>query len=135
MMAVLLMLGESSPPETLMLFHCCFYSFKAFLFPLMAIIIHKVPFYWRVASHFPLLQLFDHIADCLANFMEKLNIKEKTLPLGFTFSFPCQQNKLDEVSLHIFYLCVGFFHPPQAVQPSVSICYLIECYWYLSPLL
>ncbi|CAG09720.1 unnamed protein product, partial [Tetraodon nigroviridis] len=41
-------------------------------------------------------ELFDHIADCLANFMEKMGIKEKKLPLGFTFSFPCQQTKLDE---------------------------------------
>ncbi|XP_051977318.1 hexokinase-2-like [Xyrauchen texanus] len=41
-------------------------------------------------------ELFDHIAECLANFLEKLGIKEKLLPLGFTFSFPCQQTKLDE---------------------------------------
>ncbi|XP_037383597.1 hexokinase-2 [Talpa occidentalis] len=41
-------------------------------------------------------QLFDHIAECLANFMEKLQIKDKKLPLGFTFSFPCHQTKLDE---------------------------------------
>ncbi|XP_061907577.1 hexokinase-2 [Entelurus aequoreus] len=41
-------------------------------------------------------ELFDHIAECLANFMEKLGIKDKRLPLGFTFSFPCQQSKLDE---------------------------------------
>ncbi|XP_029365634.1 hexokinase-2 isoform X1 [Echeneis naucrates] len=41
-------------------------------------------------------ELFDHIADCLSNFMEKKGIKEKKLPLGFTFSFPCQQTKLDE---------------------------------------
>ncbi|XP_036382129.1 hexokinase-2 [Megalops cyprinoides] len=41
-------------------------------------------------------ELFDHIAECLANFMEKLGIKDKKLPLGFTFSFPCQQTKLDE---------------------------------------
>ncbi|KAJ8380235.1 hypothetical protein SKAU_G00010130 [Synaphobranchus kaupii] len=40
--------------------------------------------------------LFDHIADCLANFLEKMGIKDKKLPLGFTFSFPCQQTKLDE---------------------------------------
>ncbi|XP_064209912.1 hexokinase-2 isoform X1 [Anguilla rostrata] len=40
--------------------------------------------------------LFDHIADCLADFLEKLGIKDKKLPLGFTFSFPCQQTKLDE---------------------------------------
>ncbi|XP_030057665.1 hexokinase-2 isoform X2 [Microcaecilia unicolor] len=41
-------------------------------------------------------QLFDHIAECLASFMEKLHIKDKKLPLGFTFSFPCHQTKLDE---------------------------------------
>ncbi|XP_005802196.2 hexokinase-2-like [Xiphophorus maculatus] len=41
-------------------------------------------------------ELFDHIADCLANFLEKMGIKDKKLPLGFTFSFPCQQTKLDE---------------------------------------
>lgn len=48
--------------------------------------------------HVHVFQLFDHIAECLANFMEKLNIKDKKLPLGFTFSFPCHQTKLDEVS-------------------------------------
>lgn len=29
--------------------------------------------------------------------MDKLQIKDKKLPLGFTFSFPCHQTKLDEV--------------------------------------
>lgn len=43
-------------------------------------------------------QLFDYIADCLANFMEQLQIKDRKLPLGFTFSFPCHQTKLDEAS-------------------------------------
>uniref|UniRef100_A0A674F3Z3 Hexokinase-2 n=1 Tax=Salmo trutta TaxID=8032 RepID=A0A674F3Z3_SALTR len=42
------------------------------------------------------INLFDHIAECLANFLEKLGIKNQKLPLGFTFSFPCQQTKLDE---------------------------------------
>ncbi|NWX55278.1 HXK2 protein, partial [Promerops cafer] len=42
------------------------------------------------------VQLFDHIAECLANFLDKLQIKDKKLPLGFTFSFPCHQTKLDE---------------------------------------
>ncbi|XP_028596937.2 hexokinase-2 isoform X3 [Podarcis muralis] len=42
------------------------------------------------------VQLFDHIAECLANFMEQLEIKDQKLPLGFTFSFPCSQTKLDE---------------------------------------
>uniref|UniRef100_A0A665UB03 hexokinase n=1 Tax=Echeneis naucrates TaxID=173247 RepID=A0A665UB03_ECHNA len=41
-------------------------------------------------------RLFDHVAECLGDFMEKHNIKDKKLPVGFTFSFPCQQNKLDE---------------------------------------
>ncbi|XP_048379086.2 hexokinase-2 isoform X2 [Stegostoma tigrinum] len=41
-------------------------------------------------------QLFDHIANCLADVMEELDIKNEKLPLGFTFSFPCQQTKLDE---------------------------------------
>lgn len=44
-------------------------------------------------------EFFDHIADCLANYLEKMGIKEKKLPLGFTFSFPCQQTKLDEAVL------------------------------------
>lgn len=44
------------------------------------------------------LQLFDHVADCLGDFMEKQKIKDKKLPVGFTFSFPCAQSKLDEVN-------------------------------------
>lgn len=44
------------------------------------------------------LQLFSHVADCLGDFMEKQKIKDKKLPVGFTFSFPCAQTKLDEVS-------------------------------------
>lgn len=49
------------------------------------------------------LQLFDHVAECLGDFMEKQQIKDKKLPVGFTFSFPCRQSKLDEVrSLHAF---------------------------------
>lgn len=31
--------------------------------------------------------------------MEKKNIKDKKLPVGFTFSFPCQQSKIDEVKM------------------------------------
>ena len=41
------------------------------------------------------LQLFDHIAACMAEFMKENNMDgNKTLPLGFTFSFPCQQDGL-----------------------------------------
>ncbi|EDL92986.1 hexokinase 1, isoform CRA_g [Rattus norvegicus] len=44
-------------------------------------------------------QLFDHVADCLGDFMEKKKIKDKKLPVGFTFSFPCRQSKIDEAVL------------------------------------
>ena len=44
-------------------------------------------------------QLFGHVADCLGDFMEKQKIKDKKLPVGFTFSFPCAQAKLDEVKM------------------------------------
>lgn len=36
-------------------------------------------------------ELFDHIAKCLAEFVVEMKIQDKVLPLGFTFSFPCQQ--------------------------------------------
>nr|XP_012618107.1 hexokinase-1 isoform X1 [Microcebus murinus] len=41
-------------------------------------------------------QLFDHVAECLGDFMAKKNIKDKKLPIGFTFSFPCRQSRIDE---------------------------------------
>ncbi|XP_043539082.1 hexokinase-1-like [Chiloscyllium plagiosum] len=41
-------------------------------------------------------QFFDYIAECLGAFIEKQKLKDKKLPLGFTFSFPCRQSKLDE---------------------------------------
>jgi hexokinase len=44
-------------------------------------------------------QLFDHIADCLSDFMEKQNVKQFCLPLGFTFSFPCKQEGLTKARL------------------------------------
>lgn len=36
-------------------------------------------------------QLFDHIAECLANFMKEHAVYDEKLPLGFTFSFPLTQ--------------------------------------------
>lgn len=36
-------------------------------------------------------ELFDHIAKCLAEFAVEMKIQNEVLPLGFTFSFPCQQ--------------------------------------------
>nr|XP_044993424.1 hexokinase HKDC1 isoform X2 [Jaculus jaculus] len=41
-------------------------------------------------------ELFDYIADCLADFMKTKELTHKKLPLGFTFSFPCRQTKLEE---------------------------------------
>jgi len=38
--------------------------------------------------------LFDYIADCISLFVKKKGIQGKTLPLGFTFSFPVQQHSL-----------------------------------------
>lgn len=41
-------------------------------------------------------QLFDHIAECLSNFMKEHSVYEEKLPLGFTFSFPLRQLGLTE---------------------------------------
>jgi hexokinase len=38
--------------------------------------------------------LFDHIASCLAEFVKEQNIVNEVLALGFTFSFPVQQQGL-----------------------------------------
>lgn len=40
--------------------------------------------------------LFDHIAKCLAEFSKQHNVQDTPLPLGFTFSFPCEQRSLTE---------------------------------------
>jgi len=44
-------------------------------------------------------ELFDHIANCLANFVVDRHIQHETLPLGFTFSFPLEQQGLAKASL------------------------------------
>ncbi|XP_006158941.2 hexokinase-3 [Tupaia chinensis] len=41
-------------------------------------------------------QLFDHIVDCIVDFQQKQGLTGQSLPLGFTFSFPCQQLGLDQ---------------------------------------
>lgn len=56
---------------------------------------------------FVCLQLFDHVAESLGDFMEKQKIKDKRLPVGFTFSFPCVQSKLDEVITLLDYAMHG----------------------------
>jgi len=47
----------------------------------------------------PGVELFDHIADCLANFVYDRKIQDETLPLGFTFSFPLKQEGLNKATL------------------------------------
>ncbi|NWV13365.1 HXK2 protein, partial [Ptilonorhynchus violaceus] len=44
-------------------------------------------------------ELFDHIIDCIVDFQTKQNMLTHVLPLGFTFSFPCQQVGLDKALL------------------------------------
>ncbi|XP_074148304.1 hexokinase-3 isoform X2 [Sminthopsis crassicaudata] len=41
-------------------------------------------------------QLFDHIVDCIVDFQKENNLSGQTLPLSFTFSFPCRQLGLDQ---------------------------------------
>ncbi|NXI39610.1 HXK2 protein, partial [Galbula dea] len=43
--------------------------------------------------------LFDHIIECIRDFQLKQDLMEQVLPLGFTFSFPCQQLGLDKAVL------------------------------------
>jgi hexokinase len=47
------------------------------------------------------IQLFDHIAKCLAEFMKAEHLADpaKVYPLGFTFSFPCTQHGLASATL------------------------------------
>ncbi|XP_056135122.1 hexokinase HKDC1-like [Lampris incognitus] len=43
------------------------------------------------------VELFDHVSECLKDFLHQKNISlDKKHPLGFTFSFPCQQTALNQ---------------------------------------
>ena len=44
-------------------------------------------------------QLFDHISSCLADFIYDRELESEILPLGFTFSFPCEQEGLARARL------------------------------------
>ncbi|XP_026638665.1 hexokinase-3 isoform X2 [Microtus ochrogaster] len=44
-------------------------------------------------------QLFDHIVDCIVDFQQSQGLSGHSLPLGFTFSFPCKQLGLDQAIL------------------------------------
>ncbi len=45
--------------------------------------------------------LFDHIANCLHEFIAENKLADRKLPLGFTFSFPCKQEGLAKVIIII----------------------------------
>uniref|UniRef100_A0A452RL23 Phosphotransferase n=1 Tax=Ursus americanus TaxID=9643 RepID=A0A452RL23_URSAM len=44
-------------------------------------------------------ELFDHIVQCIADFLDYMGLKGAQLPLGFTFSFPCRQTSIDKGTL------------------------------------
>lgn len=41
-------------------------------------------------------ELWEYIADCLQQFIQSNHMDQKTLPLGFTFSYPATQNYVDQ---------------------------------------
>ncbi|XP_023251043.1 putative hexokinase HKDC1 isoform X2 [Seriola lalandi dorsalis] len=43
--------------------------------------------------------LFDHIVDCISDFLDYMGLKNARLPAGFTFSFPCEQTAIDTGTL------------------------------------
>jgi len=53
----------------------------------------------RELMHGPGDALFDYIAECLHKFVTKRNLNTHRLPLGFTFSFPIQQDSLAHARL------------------------------------
>ncbi|XP_074469182.1 hexokinase HKDC1-like [Sebastes fasciatus] len=44
-------------------------------------------------------ELFDHIAQCVGDFLDYMGMKNARLPAGFTFSFPCEQTAIDTGTL------------------------------------
>ncbi|XP_035010271.2 hexokinase HKDC1 isoform X2 [Hippoglossus stenolepis] len=44
-------------------------------------------------------ELFDHLAECVSDFLDYMGIKNARLPAGFTFSFPCEQTAIDAGTL------------------------------------
>ena len=62
-------------------------------------IIDEIIEYYQVEEHLRLgkgTNLFEFLAECIKDFIQKNNLsREKSLPLGFTFSFPMTQKALD----------------------------------------
>ncbi|KAK1159372.1 hexokinase-2-like isoform X1 [Acipenser oxyrinchus oxyrinchus] len=42
------------------------------------------------------MQLFDHLADCLYRFLDSQSIKDQKLPLGFSLAYPCEKGAVIE---------------------------------------
>lgn len=66
-------------------------------------------------------QLFDHIAQCVSDFLDYMGLKNAHLPAGFTFSFPCEQTGLDTVSVKLSVLGTNLLESTwskQAPPPS-----------------
>lgn len=67
------------------------------------------------------LQLFKFIAETLANFMKRYGVEKMSLPLGFTFSFPCEQQGLNQ---SVLVRWTKGFHIEDAVGADVA--YLLQ---------
>ncbi|KAM3964893.1 hexokinase A isoform 1-T1 [Aphomia sociella] len=71
------------------------------------------------------IALFDHIAECLANFMKEHNVYEERLALGFTFSFPLKQTGLTKGILQRWtkgFSCTGVVNEDvvQALKDAIA---------------
>lgn len=53
----------------------------------------------RVGGEDVAIALFDHIGQCLCDFVEENDLVSVPLPLGFTFSFPMRQHSLSSATL------------------------------------
>ncbi|KAM7539863.1 hypothetical protein Aperf_G00000042332 [Anoplocephala perfoliata] len=65
--------------------------------------------------------LFGYIASTLQHFLRRYGLEDKSLPLGFTFSFPCEQQALNQ---SILVRWTKGFNVPDAV--SADICKLLQ---------
>ena len=43
--------------------------------------------------------LFDHIAKCMSDFINRMGFADRNIACGFTFSFPCEQYAINSASL------------------------------------
>lgn len=65
--------------------------------------------------------LFEYIASTLQHFLQRYGVENKTIPLGFTFSFPCEQRALNQ---SVLVRWTKGFDVPDAVNSD--ICKLLQ---------